>query len=57
MICDNTGGRARMTYGEAMQYDIGFLHYLWYVVTKEMKSKSAQQKKDNENVEDALMGG
>ena len=46
-----------MTYGEAMQYDIGFLHYLWYVVTKEMKSKSAQQKKENENVEDALVGG
>ena len=58
MICDNNGGgRARISYEEAMRYDIGFLHYLWYTVTKEMKSKSAQQRKENEAVEDALIGG
>ena len=40
MIVDNNKGR--LTYGEALNYDIGFSNYLWYKTIKENKA----QKKD-----------
>ena len=45
-----------MTYGEAMQYDVGFLQYLWYIGLKNAKSKEGEAKAQNEAMEDAFKG-
>ena len=42
MIVDNCKGK--ISYGEALTYDIGFLNYLWYKTIRENKSKSKDPK-------------
>ena len=42
MIVDNCKGK--ISYGEALTYDIGFLNYLWYKTIRENKAKSKDPK-------------
>jgi hypothetical protein len=55
MICDNSKGK--LTYEEALHYDVGFLQYLWYIAMKEVKSKKAKELKQSEALSDSLEGG
>lgn len=54
MICDNYKGK--ITYEEAMRYDVGFLQYLWYIGLKTNANKKALEQKKDEAVMDELKG-
>ena len=42
MVVDNNKGKS--TYGEALQYDIGFLNYLYNKTLRENKARSKDPK-------------
>nr|DAV87905.1 MAG TPA: hypothetical protein [Caudoviricetes sp.] len=55
MLCDYY--RGRLSFDEALNMDIPFLHYLWYRATEEIKDKDKQKKREGEKLEDELLEG
>ena len=49
MICDYNKGK--MTLGEALEYDVQFLHYMWVKTMKELKMKNDKDNKNKAMVE------
>ena len=49
MICDYNKGKT--TLGEALEYDVQFLHYMWVKTMKEMKMRNDKENKNKSMVD------
>ena len=52
MICNENKGK--MTFAEALNYDIGFLHYLYFKMMREMKAKKKITETQGNMVKDMI---